>query len=87
MRPAERLAHLLTMRRHTIPVVETPFLIEEERERLNHEQTAKNYPPGNALRASGECLCEVCGLPYWQHPRANPHHYLTVLCCGRIVKL
>ena len=87
MTPAERHRHLLGMRRHAVPVVESPFLLEAESARLDAEQTDDNCPPGDFFRASGDCPCPVCGLPYWQHPRARPHHYLTVLCDGTVVKL
>jgi ribosome biogenesis SPOUT family RNA methylase Rps3 len=75
------------MRRHAIPVVETPFLLDEERVALTELQTDDNVPAEDAFRASGECLCGICGHLYRQHPAARPHHYLTVLCDGTVVKL
>ena len=39
-------------------------------------------------RASGECICEDCGLEYFDHPTcADPHCQIRVLCNGNQVKL
>lgn len=39
-------------------------------------------------RASGDNICTLCGLAYWQH---DTHPFLLVgfrvLCVGRVVKL
>lgn len=45
-----------------------------------------------AHRASGDCVCSICGLLYYQHPRCGPpdHNgelFLNVLCTGDVVKL
>jgi hypothetical protein len=45
------------------------------------------------VRASGECLCDVCGLPYRQHPHDpevigyDDRPFLRVVCGGQRVKL
>jgi len=45
------------------------------------------------LRASGNVLCEACGLPYQDHPM-SPHYlsydkspFLNRICDGRLLKL
>lgn len=50
-------------------------------------------------RASGDCVCDVCGKPYWKHPDATEPEalgnvdgdglkpFLTRLCNGDLVKL
>ena len=44
------------------------------------------------VRASGNCICEVCGKTYYKHPFTdhrdwNDDPYMNRLCDGRIVKL
>lgn len=40
------------------------------------------------MRASGDAVCEVCNLPFKDHPIDNgSSSFLTVLCNGRRVKL
>lgn len=46
------------------------------------------------FRASGDCLCEVCGKEYRKHPYASRPlsgidglPFLRVLCSGKLVKL
>lgn len=38
-------------------------------------------------RASGRCICPVCGKEYYDHPQEPEHTYLTILCNGWVVKL
>lgn len=41
-------------------------------------------------RASGDCECALCGLPYHRHPHSWHGHdepFLTRLCDGRLVHL
>jgi hypothetical protein len=41
-------------------------------------------------RASGDCACELCGLPYHRHPHSYhgaEEPYLVRLCDGRLVHL
>lgn len=38
-------------------------------------------------RASGDVLCDVCKLPYREHPQSDKRDFLNVLCNGRRVKL
>ena len=55
------------------------------------------YPPvsgdPNGERACGDCLCDVCGRPYFDHPMDwrvigyGNVPFLNVLCDGRRVKL
>lgn len=36
------------------------------------------------VRASGKCVCEKCGLEYFDHPEENGLH---LTCEGKLVKL
>lgn len=38
-------------------------------------------------RAGGDCVCQVCGRKYYDHPQHVPHYYLRMLCNGDLVKL
>ena len=44
-------------------------------------------------RASGDCICEVCGKKYYDHPMDSEitdqdgNKYLNILCNGDRVKL
>lgn len=45
------------------------------------------------FRASGDCICSICGKEYWKHKLSmeylgyNDEPYLNRLCDGRLVKL
>jgi hypothetical protein len=47
------------------------------------------------VRASGDCVCEICGKDYYHHPEADEPQYLSYdgtpflhrLCDGTLVKL
>jgi len=44
------------------------------------------------IRASGDCICEICGKEYWRHPFSehlsyNDEPFLNKLCDGTLVKL
>lgn len=39
------------------------------------------------IRASGECICMVCGKNYYSHPSHSEFKWLKVLCDGKLVKL
>lgn len=61
-----------------------PFDIRASR--LKPYGTEKIFDPN-------ECICERCGLPYWEHPH-SPNYldfddvpYLHRLCGGQLVKL
>ena len=48
--------------------------------------------PCDNVRASGECICETCGMQYYDHPLADdlPGYdgpFLHRLCDGQLVKL
>lgn len=43
--------------------------------------------PGRWYRASGECVCDVCGDEYWLHAEEPYARYLNRLCNGDVVKL
>ena len=38
-------------------------------------------------RASGDCVCLVCGREFWRHPADKKHEFLNVLCDGKRLKL
>lgn len=44
-------------------------------------------------RASGECICEICGKTYYEHPLdeteldQNDEPFMNILCNGDRVKL
>ncbi len=38
-------------------------------------------------RAGGECVCEICGKVYLDHPAIRDYEWLNLLCDNRIVKL
>ena len=43
--------------------------------------------PEMTYRADGNCICEVCGDPYWRHATHPIEPCLAMLCDGRNVKL
>jgi len=48
------------------------------------EERAKH---GNFLRASGDCLCPVCGREYREHPADRECPTFVLLCNGSVMKL
>jgi len=56
-------------------------------------EKANEADPDSFIRASGDCVCEVCGDQYRHHPHDmkqlgyNDEPFLRVLCNGRRVKL
>lgn len=42
---------------------------------------------GDWVRASGLCVCPVCGKLYYDHPYLVGFEWLTLLCDGSLVKL
>lgn len=38
-------------------------------------------------RACGECVCEICGLEYFDHPPTAAASQIHILCDGNQVKL
>jgi len=58
-------------------------LTEEQENRIN-----------NSYRASGECICDICGKTYYKHKQYAPSGltndgvpWLNELCNGDLVKL
>ncbi len=41
---------------------------------------------GDWIRASGMCLCDVCGVSYFDHSPVTGYEWLMRLCDGRMVK-
>lgn len=58
--------------------------------RLMARRLARFIPTDGAeesfYRASGDCECSVCGLPYIEHPQHRDNG-LVILCDGDWVKL
>lgn len=42
---------------------------------------------GDWVRASGMCICDVCGVSYFDHATVRGYDWLQRLCDGRLVKL
>lgn len=38
-------------------------------------------------RASGDCVCDICGHLYYDHHRVPGYEWLRMLCDGALVKL
>ena len=39
-------------------------------------------------RASGDCVCSICGKLYYDHPYfVEPYEWINILCDGDMVKL
>lgn len=59
----------------------------------NGYDLSAEYPPDPEFRrASGACICPVCGKEYRQHPLGGPkgwqdEQFLNELCNGDLVKL
>lgn len=58
----------------------------QEEQCRNMALTGK-FPVPEFQRAGGAVICPMCSRPYSDHPRNIPHHWLTMLCNGRFVKL
>lgn len=52
--------------------------VENIEERLDNDEMR---------RAGGECVCEMCGKTYLQHPVIEGYEWLNILCNKKIVKL
>ena len=56
-------------------------------------QKTDKLPEFDFIRASGDCVCPVCGETYYKHPYnldivdGNGYPWLHVLCDGTLVKL
>lgn len=58
-----------------------------EKNRIQCENAMRLMDPPDANRVSGECVCEICGCKYYDHPEGIPWTFLTLLCNGKYVKL
>lgn len=47
----------------------------------------KTTPCPDFRRASGSCICSICGKEYRKHPHNDPWMWLRKLCNGDHVKL
>lgn len=55
-------------------------------------RSGKDFGRAEFRRASGACICPVCGKEYRQHPLGGPvgwqdEQFLNELCNGDLVKL
>lgn len=59
----------------------------------NYDANGAPLPEPEMRRASGDCLCDLCGREYRRHPFTfeytdwNGEPFLHVLCNGDLVKL
>lgn len=53
---------------------------------LSEEDRAK-FDAGECRRTDQNCLCEVCGEPWWKHPPVIGALWLTKACNGEHLKL
>jgi hypothetical protein len=57
-------------------------------ERLRpYKPDKKRVDAGDWIRASGLCICQVCGFEYYDHAPVVGYEWLQRLCDGRLVKL
>jgi len=56
-------------------------------ERLRpYRPDAKRVDEGDWYRASGDCVCEACGFPYYDHQPVTGFRWLLKLCNGDLIK-
>ena len=46
----------------------------------------KRVDEGDWYRASGDCICDVCGFPYYDHQPVTGFRWLLKLCNGDLIK-
>ena len=70
--------------------MDEPKMSDNERVRRFRRMTERmaamiDWPPEDAFeRASGLCICDECGLEYFDHPEEDG---LVLTCNGRLLKL
>lgn len=71
-----------------------PFLRRAAEQLLDDENEEQPAPHDEAIvesgkwfRASGDCTCETCQAPYYDHPRVRGYRWLYRLCNQDLVKL
>jgi len=52
-----------------------------------HKMMDSGNFPQPEWRRVGNSICKVCGNEYNDHPSHVPYYFLTILCCGSVVKL
>lgn len=56
-------------------------------------QLFKDYSESNIrsneelIRASGNCICEICNEDYYSHPHDSEFEFLNIRCDGQRLKL
>lgn len=56
-------------------------------------QLFKDYSDNNVrpneklIRASGNCICEICNEDYYSHPHDSEFEFLNIRCDGQRLKL
>lgn len=46
-----------------------------------------NRPTKELIRASGNCICEICNEDYYSHPHDSEFEFLNIRCDGQRLKL
>lgn len=55
---------------------------------LFKDYTDNNVRPNEELiRASGNCICEICNENYYSHPHDSEFEFLNIRCDGQRLKL
>lgn len=65
----------------------TPLLRRFVRRWLQLGLVSAPLSPKEAFRASGDCTCDICFMPYDLHPPDPEQPDLQILCDGQRVKL
>jgi hypothetical protein len=55
--------------------------------RKPYKPDSKRVDEGDWVRASGDCICSVCGFEYREHAPLVGFEWLHQLCNGKLVKL
>ena len=55
--------------------------------RKPYRPDAKRIDAGDWTRASGQCVCDVCGCLYFEHAPVQGFEWMHRICDGRLVKL
>lgn len=62
-----------------MPIQYRPIPTSEELDKINNHDW---------YRASGDCICDICGKLYYDHSYfVEPYEWLNIICNGDMVKL
>ena len=77
------------MRLKSIPPVKTDEIDDDWERPLSEEESCRRMH-----RVSGQCVCDICGYEYWQHPdetrclsAIDDQPFMVRLCNGWLGKL